>query len=223
MKLSELRTRVKIQTPNISGVDDDAINSLINKGCDEVNLYCKVYKGYTDFNIVANQMIYQLSVVAPFFLGMDNKVVYFKDANGQWQDLIPKTKVWIQKYYPDFLNVSSVAVPQWYFQEADELGFYQPPSTSLANGARVYHLKRRTDMGSDDAYPFSGGATEITALSPCDDAIIAYCRWKLSPAVGAVTDTDLRKAEFIAECARASKQIKRRPDIAIDHGFSINV
>ena len=222
MKLSEFKTRIKIAVPNLSAVDDNAVTALLNQGCDQANLYCKAYKGYTDFNITANTMLYTISSIAPTFLAMDNKPLYFKDSDSNWQRLWPKTKAWIQQKYSDFLNVASVAVPTWYWQENNELGFYPPPSTTLANGGRIYHLKKRTDMSSDDHYPFTGTDTEIAAFLPMDDAIIAYCKWKLSPSVGAVTDQDLREREFLSECARASKQMRRRPDLYIDSTFSMS-
>lgn len=222
MKLSQFITRIKIQVPNI-GADDDAITDLLNKGCDQVNLLTKVYRGYTDFNIVADQAIYNFSTIAPTYLGMDKKGVYLKDSNNNWVELYPKSKDWLAENYPDWLNADSVAMPQWYYVEADELGFYQPPSTSLSSGGRIYHLKKRTDMSSGDHYPFTGSSTEITALTPLDDAIVAYARWKLSPAVGAVTDADLREQEFLKECRKGAMQIKRRPDLTSDSTFSINL
>jgi|GEM_PF-6618852 len=223
MKLRQFRTRVKLQCPNISGVDDSEIDFLINKACDETNLEGKFYKTSTDFNIVADQMIYQLSTIAPTFLGMEKKPIYFKDSNNEWQEIHPRTKEWITKKYPNWLNAESVDLPQYYWQEGDELGLYPPPSTSKTSGGKIFHLKKRTDMGNDDHYPFSGSTTEITALLPADDAIVAYCRWKLSPAVGAVTDTDLREQEFLNECRRASIQIKRRPDIAISNENAMSI
>ena len=78
-------------------------------------------------------------------------------------------------------------------------------------------------MSSGDHYPFTGSSTEITALTPLDDAIVAYARWKLSPAVGAVTDADLREQEFLKECRKGAMQIKRRPDLTSDSTFSINL
>jgi hypothetical protein len=223
MKLSQFLTRIKIAVPNLSGIDDDTITTLLNKACDETNLLCKAYKGYTDFNIVANQATYSLSVIAPTFLGMDSKPLFFKNSNARWDTIIPKTKDWLQKNYPDFLNASSVAIPAWYYQEADELGFYQPPLTSYTSGGRIYHLKKATAMASADSYPFSGSAVEITSLLPLDEPIILWVKHKLSPAVGAVSDQSLTYQEFIRECARASKQIRRRPDISIDYDHQINV
>jgi hypothetical protein len=223
MKLSQFITRVKIQCPNISGVDDDAITLLLNEACDKVNLLTKVYKTYSDFNVVAEQQTYNFSTIATSYLGMDKKGVYLKNSDGEWDEIFPKTKDWIAEQFPDWINADSVSIPEWYWAEGDELGFHQKPSTSYASGGRVYHLKKRTDMSSGDHYPFTGSSTQITALSPLDDAIIAYVRWKLSPAVGAVTDADLREQEFLKECRKGAMQIKRRPDMTTDSTYQMSL
>lgn len=215
MNLGSIRSRVKLQVPNFNqtGLTDPDLNNLINEGCNEVNFYCKFYRGYTEFNVIAEQRIYNLSENITDYLGTDKRKLYFKDSNDNWQDVIPKTEAWIAKIYPDYLNATSVALPEWYHIDGDELGFYPPPSTSKTNGIRLYHLKKANAMSSDDHYPYSGTDTEITAFSPAYDAIIAYCKWKLSPAFGANTDQDLRYQEFLIECRRASQQIRRRLDL----------
>ena len=225
MKQSEAIFRLKLQVPNIkeSGITDTELASLLKQGCDKVNVLARVYAGYTDFNISANQSIYDLSTVAPTYLGMDKKVVYFKDSNNQWQDVVPKTKKWIETVYPNYLNASSQSIPQWYWVEGNEIGFYAPPSTSKTAGARLYHLKKATVTSNADHYLWTGNSTEITALIPLDDAVIAYVRWKLSPSVGAVTDADLRWQEFLKEVQIGAAQIKRRPDLTADRGYEPNV
>jgi hypothetical protein len=225
MKLSEALFRIKTQIPNIkeSGITDTELGTLLRQGCDKVNLLAKVYKTYTDFNIVADQSIYSLSVIAPTYLGIDKKVVYFKDSSSQWQDVIPKTKKWIEKSYPNYLNAASQNIPTWYWVEEDELGFYAPPSTSTSNGGRIYHLKKAGILANNDHYFWSGNSTEISALNALDDAVIAYVRWKLSPSIGAVSDADLRYNEFLNEVKLGASQIKRRPDLSIDDSYGINI
>lgn len=225
MKQSEFLFRLKLEIPNMkeSGITDNELVTLINQGVNQTNLIAKVYKGYTDFNVVAEQQIYELSTVAPTFLGMSALPLKFLDSNSQYQKIYPKTKEWIENIDPDWENADSTALPTFYWVEGNDLGFYQKPSTSRTNGARLYHLKKGTPMSNDDHYPFTGSTTEITAFIPLDDAIIAYVRWKLSPAIGAVTDADLRKREFLEECAKGLRQIKRRPDITSDSTFKVNI
>lgn len=225
MKQSRFISRIKAQIPNIkeTGVTDQEIMAYVNEGVDQANLFMKVYQTHTDFNVTAEKQIYSLAEIAPTYLGMVKKRAYFLDANSAWQPILPKTLDWIAKIYRQFLNVTSTSLPQWYWIEGDDLGFYPPPSITQASGGRLYHLKKATPMGNDDHYPWTGTTVELTALLPADDAIIAYVRWKLSPAIGSVTDADLRYAEFIKECRRAAMQIKRRPDMTFDQEYRIRI
>jgi hypothetical protein len=68
-------------------------------------------------------------------------------------------------------------------------------------------------MGNSAHYPFTGSNTEITVFSALDDAIIDWVNWKLKPAYGAVTDTDLGYRRFLESCRKGAMQIKRRRDL----------
>lgn len=225
MNLGEFVQRIKLQVPNISstGVTDPYLKTLIHSAVNAVNALCKVYAGYTDFNIEAEKRVYNLSTVCPTYLGRDKRGLFFKDANDKWQEVIPKTEAWLASRHPDYLNATSTELPQYYYIKGDELGFYPPPSTSKALGCRLYHLKKGGQMTQDAHYPFSGTATEISAFVPLDDAVIAWCRWKLNPAYGATTDTDLRYREFLLECQRGSMQVKRSPDLVNNGDYGVMV
>lgn len=227
MKLSRFIERLMSEVPSIgnlgSGASTTQLTALLNEGVFEVNALTKVYKGYKDIDIVAEQQIYQLSVVDTEFMGMDKPGVFFKDSNGDWCNVYPKTLTWLATRYPGFLNAESAAVPRWYWQDGDDLGFYNKPDASQTAGARIYRIKKPTNMGNDDHYPFSGSAIELVALRPLDDAILAYARWKLAPAFGKVTDVDMRRREFLDECRRGVKLIRRRPDMTIDSGYGIDL
>ena len=218
MKLSEFQTRIKMMVPNFndSGLTDTQLTDLINDACNKVNLIAKVYKGYTDFNVVADQIVYTLSTSVPNFMGSEERGLYFLDTSSQWQKLYPKSISWIAQRFRDYLNASSIGLPQYYWLVDNELGFYPPASTSTTAGARLYHLQKATPMSNQDHYPFNGTTTELAYLIPLDDAIIAYCRWKLSPAFGKITDLDLREREYLAEVRKGMRQIKRRPDAIKD-------
>jgi len=225
MKLSDLIQRIKLQVPNMNqtGVSDTYLTTLLNQACNSVNLITKIYSTYTDFNIVADQREYSLSTNVPLYLGTDKRGLFFKDSDGNWQDIIPRTKAWISERYPDFLNSTSTAIPQWYWIDGDTLSFEAPPSTAYTNGARLYHLRKCGEMSSGDDYPFTGDTTEITAFIPLDDALIAYCRWKISPAFGTVTDQDMRELEFVKECQKGATQIKRSRDLTNDSAYRMQL
>lgn len=218
MKLSELLERCKLEIPNMNqnGMKDSQITRLLNQACDQVNLLTKVYAGYTDFAVTAEKQIYNLSESVPLYLGRDKRGLYFKDANNKWHPVTPKTEAWFRRVHSDYLNGTSAAIPQYCWIDGDELGFYQNPS--VTSTARLYHLKKSTDMSSNDHYPFTGTTSQITAFIPLDDALIAYARWKISPSFGPVTDQDLRQRDFVNECRKGAKQIKRKPDLTHDYG-----
>jgi hypothetical protein len=218
MILNDFIERLKLENPNLkaSGVSDTYLTGLVNKACDQVNLICKVYAGSTDFNIEAEKRVYPLSTYVPLYLGRDKRGLYFLNSSSEWDKLIPKTEAWISQRYPNYLNADSVDVPTYYGIEGDELFFYPPPSTTTSSGGRLYHLKKAVAMTASTHYPYSGSTTEITALLPLDEAIIAYVNWKLKPAYGANTDIDLGERRFLAECRLAKGRIKSAPDLSVD-------
>jgi hypothetical protein len=218
MTLAELIQRVKLQVPNTNeaGITNANITLFLNQAVDQVNLFTQVYKTSSTFDIQAEKDTYEISEVIPTYLGISKEGLFFLNSDSQWKDIIPKTLPWLSETYPDFLNSSSVPIPQWYYVDGDILGFHPKPSTTQTNGAKLYHLKKSNPMTADNHYPFTGTETQITAFTPLDDAIIAYVKWKLSPAFGQVTDADLRREEFIDECRRGAKQIKRRKDLMHD-------
>ena len=225
MKLSDLLQRLKLAIPNINqtGAEDTYLTELLNQACNNFLLLTKVWETHTDFNIIAEISEYDLSVIAPTYLGTSKKGVFFKDSNDKWQYVIPKTQAWLSEIYPDYLNASSSAIPQWYYIEGNTLGFHPPNSTTKTNGGRLYHLKKSNDMSGNDDYPFSGSSVEITAFLPADDALIAYAKWKMSPAFGQVSDQDLREREYLNECRKAAKQIKRRRDLTNDSDHKLKL
>lgn len=221
MKANDFLNRIQVQVPNMGepGMTTEMKLTLLSQAVDEVNLEAKVYTGYTDINIVEEQQVYSISAVAPTYLGAVKIPVQFKDSDGNWHKVYPKTFPWLAKIYPDWLNADSADIPRWYWLEGDDLGFHNKPSTTRASGARIYHLKKATPMTTVDHYPFTGSAVELTALRPLDEAIIAWMRWQLTPAFGQNTDQDLREREFRLKCRRAAMKIKRRPDFTIDSAF----
>lgn len=225
MKRSRFLFRINSEVPNLkeSGITEDDLTALLNEGVDKTNIETGVYQTVTTFASVAEQQIYQLSVVAPTFLGPVKKRLRFLDSNGDWQWVYPKTLEWIEKNYRDYLNADSSPLPQWYWIEGDDLGIHPKADASTSNAIRLPHLKKATGMSGNDTYPWTGTSVELTALLPLDDAIIAYVKWKLSPSIGAVTDLDLREAEFLKQCRLGAKKIKRRPDITSEQGYRLRI
>jgi len=226
MKLSELIVRVKLDVPSIgvTGMTNVQLTVLLNQGCDEVNLIAKIYKGYTDFDTVANQEEYALSVVAPKYLGISKAGVWVKDANGNLSEVFPRTEDYMNEFIPNWRSISGASFPEWYWQDVDIVRFYPVINTATTAGVRIYHLKKSNPMSNDDHYPWSGDTVEIGALRPMDDTLIDFVRWKLSPAKGEGEGKEsYTREDFLMTVRRAAQQVKRRPDLTIDHDYRIRL
>lgn len=214
MKLSDFLQRVKVKLPNLgqTGIGDAYLTELLNQACDRCNEMGKFYTKTSYFDVIANQAEYAISENITDYLGIDGIPIYFKLASGEWKEIYPKTKEYVQRIFPDFVNAASVTLPQYYYIDGDRLNFYPPPSTAMTDGVRVEHLKTASPMVTNDDFPFSGNTTEITAFRPMDEAIIAFVKWQIEPSYGKVSDTDLGEQRFNSEVRKAKRKIKRRPD-----------
>lgn len=225
MKLSRMIERLLSEVPNIgatgSGATSEQLTALLNEGAEDVNRRTKLLSGHTDFNVSANVGIYAVSQVIPTFNGLNKMGAYFKDDNGKWQKIYPKTKAWIMSVYPDWINAASTHMPRWYWQEKNEFGLFQPPDASQSQGCRVYHFKTINLMVTNDDYPFTGSSGHVAMYDELDDAVLAYAKWKLAPAFGKMTDIDVRRREYRDELRKGAKKLNMRPDLTIDAGYSL--
>lgn len=217
MKLSDFILRIKLELPNLgqtSAIDDAFLTTLLNQACNEVNSALQLYKDKTYFNIVANQKNYSLASIVPNFLGRDARGVFFKDSNGDWAKVYPRSENYLSENIVNYLNTSAVPIPQYYCIDGDDFIFEPAADTDQANGGLIFHLKKATPMVNSDDYPFIGTNTgEISALLPADGPIISFCKWKIATAYGTVTDIDLKEREFSKALISASRFIKNSPDI----------
>lgn len=226
MILGDYLTRCKVKIPAIkaTGIPDPDLTAIINEAVIEVNLITKVYRGYTNFNIVNGLSIYPLSQYVPTFQQIVTAGLWVT-ITGQATDLvrvIPRTEEWLNKRLPSWRSALPGTLAQYYYQSADNLLIYPPMSGNIVNGARLHHLILPTPMAGD-AYPFTGSNVEITALRPLDKAVIEYVRWTLDPALAMVNGEDAGYARFVAFCQTAMKQIKAKPDAINYYDVGISV
>jgi len=214
MKLSDLKQRCKLKLVNLgqTGITDDYLTELLNQACDRCNGIGKFYTKTSYFDSLEDVAEYAISENIPDFLGIENVSIYFKLSSGEWKEVYGKTKQYIQRIFPDFINAASVTQPQYYYIDGDRLNFYPPPDTARTDAFRVEHLRTANLMSSDDHFPFSGSTVEITAFRPMDEALIAFVGWKAKPQYGTVADTDMGEDGFLKAVRKAKRQIKRRPD-----------
>lgn len=215
MTCGEMIARIRRQLPaaTVESISDDDIRTELNIGVNEANRWTQVYKGYTEFSFVPEQQIYSLSEYVPDYLGITKTGVWWQDASEKFQFRVSKTIKWLDLHIPNWRDAGS-GQPFWYWIDGDELGFYQKPSTAYT--VRMYHLKKATSMDNNNNYPWKNTTTEVTAFQGIDDAIIAYARMRLSPAVGKDGNENPLYQEFIREINKARQQIRRRKDLMAD-------
>ena len=215
MTCGEMISRVRRQLPmaTVESISDDIIRGELNIGVNYVNRKAQVFKGYTEFNFVPEQQIYQLSIHVPTYLGTTKDGVWWQDGSGTFKFRISKTIRWLDSNIPNWRDAPS-GVPFWYWFDGDDLGFFNKPSTAYK--CRVYHLKKATAMGNNDNYPWNNTTVEVTSLQPLDDAIISYAIWKLSAAVGKDSKETPEEALFGREILKGMQEIRRRKDLTSD-------
>jgi hypothetical protein len=216
MNLPSFLTRCKVKIPAVkaSGLADADLTNIINEAVVEVNLITKVYRGYTDFNIVNGLSTYPLSQYVPLFQQMVTAGLWVSMNGNPPADLvrvIPRTEEWLNKRLPSWRQALPSTLAQYYYQSADNLQVYPPMNANIVKGARLHHTILPTPMAGN-AFPFTGTDVEITALRPLDKAIVEYVRWTLDPALAMVNGEDQGYMRFISFCQTAMKQIKAKPD-----------
>jgi hypothetical protein len=222
MNLGDLKFRIKLQVPSIkdTGMTDDDITDLLNQACDDVNMFGKFYRSERVFNIESEKQIYQISSFCPDYLGIDKGGVWFK-YNDEWVEVYPRTKEYLNEFIPNWRSAQSVPVPQYYWVDVDDIGFYQKPSQDITGGGLLCYLKRATPMSNNNHFPYTGTSTEIGALRPIDDALIAYVRWKTKVSLANNPRGVDAFAEYERDLLRAVRQVMRRPDLTIDRSYRL--
>lgn len=219
MKLSEMITEFRLQVPTgvDAGISDSVLTTLLNRGVIEVNLESRVYVDYAEFSASAEQQIFNISEISELsgYLGMGNGIVYYKNSNNKYVEIYPKTKKWFNERIADWRTAAS-GDPQYYFIKSDQLVFDRPLSTARTIRFEEY-IKKPNPMDDGDDYPWTGSATEKTTFLPLDQAIIAYAKWRVQPALGKDEQGNYRGgstySEFKAEVRRGKRLVDRRTDL----------
>lgn len=226
MNLPSFITRCKVKIPSVkaTGLSDADLTTIINEAVTEVNLITKVYRGYTNFNIVNGLSVYPLSQYVPLFQQIVTAGLWVT-ITGNVTDMvrvIPRTEEWLNKRLPSWRSALPSTLAQYYYQSADNLVVYPPMNANIANGARLHHTILPTPMVGN-VFPFTGSGVEITALRPLDKAIIEYVRWVVDPALALVKGEDQGYIRFITFCQTAMRQIKAKPDAINYYDVGISV
>lgn len=215
MNLTNLRKRFRLHVPSakVSSVSDDRVDLLLNEGVNEVNLIAQVYKTPNDnpseFTSVVGKQVYKFSEEITDYLGISKGGVWITDDNGNYFELIPKTKEWFDDHLDNYWDNSN-AIPQYYYIDGDDLVFDSP--FSAARTVRIYHLKLATDMDNGNNFPWTNTTTEITAFRPLDKAIVAYAVWQIQPSLGKSAQIQQKEIEFNRAIQLGMRRVRRRRD-----------
>jgi len=215
MTLGQLRARFRARVPSAksAGITNTTMNNLLNEGVDEVNLIAKVYNksNGSEFESTINKQTYSISkdAVISDYLAIGKSGIWFEKSDGTFERLIPKTRVWFDDNIRNWREASA-GDPQFYYVEGDEIGFDVPFSASRT--LRVFHLLKSIAMDSDDNYPWVNTTTEVTALMAMDNAIVAYARWQVQPALGKDKNGVLTEQQFQKEALASGRKVKARDD-----------
>lgn len=224
MTLNQMIKRFRIMVPEAkkSNVDDESVIVMLNEGCDKVNLISKIYTGSVIFGMTENVQTYDLSEVAPRFLGPYKSPARFLTSDSLYKKMYPKTRAWMDKKIENWLDASA-GDPNYYWFDGDEFWCHPKPSATRTYGFKLYGLLSAVPMDQGDNYPWTNTANEIKAFRPMDLAIIAYARWQVSPALSKGAEGRIDYAGFLEEINRGMRQVKRRPDIINDDSLHMEV
>lgn len=155
------------------------ILQILNSGVLDITKKSKCLKANKQFNVVAGQGQYSLTTVIGNFLIADDSGLFWNNGT-EFTEVYPKTLKYFDNFYPNWRSLSP-GNPQDYSIDGDIITVVLTPNTSLANGFWLYYVPMSVDMVNSNDFPFVGSGNEIPRLRIFDEALEAYCRWKISP------------------------------------------
>lgn len=216
MTLANLRILARAMIPGakITVINSPTLDLILNEGVKDIAAHTCCLKANKNFNAVADQSEYALSVVLGDYLAVDKPGLWWYNGT-QWRHVYPRTLKWLDDNQPTWRNLSSGS-PRYYSIDADILTISPPPETAGTDYFRLYYGKRPTIMVSTDSYPFSGTTTELTHLAIFDMAIIKYAKWVIEPMMNKDIDANISLREYKSEREEKLNQLNKRRDIAAD-------
>lgn len=224
MTLTQLINRFRVQVPDAktSVISNTDLTTILNEAPDKINLIAKIYKGSVTFNMTANDQDYALSEVVPRFLGPARVPARFMNSDGNYKDMIPKSREWIERKIENWLEASA-GDPQYYWLDGDEFWCHPKPSATRTSGFKLYGLLTAVPMTNGSNYPWTNTTSEIKAFRPMDLAIVAYARWQITPALAKAAIGVLDYQGFLTEIKIGVNQVRRRPDVMANDSLMMNV
>jgi len=215
MNFANLKTLSRGYVPQakVNVISNTNRDIILNEGARKVARLTKCLPVNETFNVVADQREYDLSSVVTRYLLPDKPGLWWYDS-GEWVQMIPKTKKWLDRHKPNWRDSSS-GNPYYYYIDGDTLGLEPPPDTAGTDYFKFYFFQKPQQMSSNAHYPF-GYDTEISRLAGLSEAILLYWRWKALRIVGKAKGNEIiiAKKDFYEEITIQSKLLEERPDIS---------
>jgi len=217
MILSEYRTLIRLYVPSakVTRVNDNQLDTLINRGVNDVNEFALAYQGNKKIDVTAEEDTIDLTSEIDDYLTIDKPGVWWNSGSASspnWIKLDPYTRESLDREFPLWRDDASND-PQRYIIESNKLITHPKADTTLSEGLWAYFIKTAVAMTSGEHYPFTGSLVEITAFRVLDDAIIDYVRWKLARPLGQEQLGVITERDYRANLADKTRQLKRRLDL----------
>lgn len=172
-----IRAVIPAATPQ--SVSTVMLDQILNSGVRDIVKKSKCLKANKKFDVIAGQGAYSLLSVIPDYLISDKSGLFWNNGT-EYTQVFAKTLEWLDNFYPNWRSLSN-GNPQFYSIDGDILTVVLTPSVTLSNGFWMYYIPLPIDMASGNDFPFVGSSHERLRLRIFDEALEAFCRWKISP------------------------------------------
>ena len=172
--LSLARLRVPAATSNV--ISDANALIILNNGVLDICRKTKCLPTYATFDVVADQLEYDLSsLITDYLCPIERGLFYYDESDYEEMDYV--TLEYFNDNHSDWLTSSSSA-PERAFILGDQLTVNPPGSSNITDGFLMYYCKKPPRMdGTTYLYPF-GGVSEIPHLSSYQTVVVDYYEWQ---------------------------------------------
>lgn len=218
MKLVDYLSLCRLYVPEVSSdvISDANATILLNIAAQKFVYLAEALPTHTEFNVVANQQVYNISTYVPTFCKVRREGLWwYNSVNSKWVRLKGRTIKWLDIKFPQWRDAAAGS-PGYYSIDGDEITVYPKPNTSYSSGFKLYHFKISVDMESG-FYPFSGTATvRYPFLVNFEEDLLDYYKYRAKLIMGFGADAQEALNMFILKAEKAKTELRSRPDIVTD-------
>ena len=206
--------RLYVPEAPISVITDVNAYIILNEGAQQFVRYTLCLPTEIDFTCTADDKDYVLSDTVPKYLAIQREGLWwYNTVNSKWIQLHGTSPAYMWKNFPTWLNDSSGS-PMRYWIDGDILWVHPAPDTTKATtGFKLFYFAKSVDVDADGEFFFSGSTTQIPWLSPYEETILQYYKWKVNQIIGYNQKAEEAKAMFYAVAEKAKSELLARPDL----------